>query len=436
MYKDKLEKAKGLFAQAKVLLAKPEISAEDKAAIEQLMVDAKALQVEASQLKEIEAAAVAIDEATKATKVTEDKSVVGPSDKGSKFSSWGEFLFASWEASKTGKIDPRLQAFEDDEPKTHEGKATLGEAVGARGGFLVPTEFRAELMSEVAENSIVRSRATVIPMRRRQVDIPVLDQTGTTAGQPHWFGGMRFYWAEESAQKTQSEPTFRQISLIAHKMIGYTRSSDELLDDSAISLEAFLGGPLGMVGGISWMEDFAFLQGDGAGKPLGVLNAGATIVQPRAADGEITFPDLANMMEDFLPTGQGVWVFTQSALSDLIQMTGPAGNPSYVWAPFAVQGAAGSIPGSLFGYPVIWTEKLPALGVQGDVLLADFRYYLLGDRQSTTVESTKFDRWQFDETSWRAVHRVDGQPWLSAPLTLQDGATQVSPFVILGDKSS
>ena len=69
--------------------------------------------------------------------------------------------------------------------------------------------------------------------------------------------------------------------------------------------------------------------------------------------------------------------------------------------------------------------------------LADFRYYLIGDRQATTIESTPYtDQWKYDLTSWRAVHRVDGQPWLSAPLTYQDGTVQVSPFVILGAKTT
>jgi len=138
------------------------------------------------------------------------------------------------------------------------------------------------------------------------------------------------------------------------------------------------------------------------------------------------------MMENFLPSAQGIWVITQSAMADLIQLNGPTGNPSYIWQPNARDG----IPGTLLGLPVIWTEKSPVIGVDGDVLLADWRYYLLGDRQAVTVESTQFDRWRYDETSWRMVHRVDGQPWLSAPLTLQDGATQVSPFVILGGKST
>ncbi len=33
--------------------------------------------------------------------------------------------------------------------------------------------------------------------------------------------------------------------------------------------------------------------------------------------------------------------------------------------------------------------------------------------------------------TWRVVERVDGQPWIEKPITLQDGTTQVSPFVAL-----
>jgi HK97 family phage major capsid protein len=86
-------------------------------------------------------------------------------------------------------------------------------------------------------------------MARRQINLPVLDQTGTTAGVPHWFGGMRFYWAEEASAKTETDANFRQVSLVAHKLIGYTRASDELVDDSAISLDAFLSGPLALRSG-------------------------------------------------------------------------------------------------------------------------------------------------------------------------------------------
>ena len=179
------------------------------------------------------------------------------------------------------------------------------------------------------------------------------------------------------------------------------------------------------------MEDYAFLQGTGAGEPLGVINAGATITVARTGTTTpIVYGDLVNMMENFLPTGRGVWVFNQSAFSNLMNMQDPSA--SYIWQPNLQAG----VPAMLWGMPVIFTEKTPVVGSAGDAILADFRYYLIGDRQATTIESTNQYRWQYDLTSWRAVHRVDGQPWLSAPLTLQDGTLQVSPFVILGAKTT
>jgi HK97 family phage major capsid protein len=268
-------------------------------------------------------------------------------------------------------------------------------------------------------------------MRRRQLEMPVLDQTGTTAGRPHWFGGLQFYWMEEGGDKTASDAQFRSLALVARKLIGFTRAADELLDDAAISLDAFLSGPMGFAGGAAWMEDYAFLRGTGAGQPLGVINSPAAISVTRQTAGTVTYDDLANMLEAFLPSGNGVWLASQSLMSDLVTMTGPSGNPSYLWNGVAGQSIAGRVPGTLLGYPIIWDEKIPRRGYSGDIGLYDLSYYLIGDRQSTTVESTKFEAWKEDKTSWRMVHRVDGRPWLSAPFTYEDGETQVSPFVKL-----
>lgn len=424
-WKEKLEESNKLFAKAKDILENG--SAEDKEKVEEIMKDARELKSDGVRLKEIEMSATELNEEVEKAR----KKVAPSAPQGSSFKSMGEMLNSILLWSKGLKRDERLKWYDDAKGEIMQVKDMV-ENVGASGGFLVPTEFIANLYAIMAESNFVRQRCTIIPMRRRSVSLPVLDQTGTTAGIPHWFGGMQFYWAEEASEKTSTDAAFRKIVLTAHKLIGYTRASDELLDDSAISLDALLTGEMGFVGGANWMEEYAFLQGTGVGQPLGVINAGATISVPRAADGSIGFGDLADMVENFLPSGNGVWIITQSAKSDIIQMNGPSGNPSYIWQPNARDG----IPGQLLGMPVIWTEKVPTIGTAGDVVLADWRYYLLGDRQAVTVESTQFDRWRYDETSWRMVHRVDGQPWLSSPLTLQDGSTQISPFVILSDKST
>lgn len=426
----KRAKAEGLFVEVKAILEDPNSDAEKRGKVPEMIADAKRYQAEALQLKEIEAAIPLLAEQAAAAQVKE--APVKPSE----LKEWRHFLFEVWKAGHPKvqeKAHPGLRLFVDNDEKADDrGSAKdLSGAAGATGGYLIPAEFQATLLAAMAPQSIVRSRATIIPMRRRQLDMPVLDQTGTTAGRPHWFGGMQFFWEEEGGEKDTTDPAFRALTLVARKLIGFTRASDELLDDSAISLEAFFSGPLGFAGGAAWMEDYAFLRGTGAGQPLGVIHAPATIQHTRAGAG-VTYADLVGIVSKFMPSGRGVWLASQSVLPALMNLEGPPGNPALLWiGAFQPGGIANGIPGTLLGYPIIFVEKLPALGYQGDIGLFDFSYYLLGDRQATTVESTKFEKWREDKTSWRMVHRVEGRPWLSAPLTYEDGVTQVSPFVTL-----
>jgi HK97 family phage major capsid protein len=428
---DKLAQAQQLYDGVKVILSNTAATPEEKAKVEPMMKDAERFKADAVALKAIMVAATemdAIKAAAQAEPETKEQRAVKAADK---WADWGEFLQKSWQTMcKGSQRDPRLVWFDDDGKGQLQTK-NLAENVGSTGGFLVPTEFDATLRALIGERSIVRQRATVIPMRRRQVNLPVLDQTGSTAGLPNWFGGMQVYYTEEGASKPEVNAKFRQISLVAKKLTAWTAASNELLDDSAVSLSAFLAGPMGFAGAVQWWEDYMFLRGTGAGQPLGVINAGATInVNPAA--GDVTYTDLVNMIEHFLPTGNPVWVIHQSNMSNLMLMTGPAGQPSYLWG-----SAADGVPNRLLGYPVIFTEKLPRNKLAGTVLLADFSYYLVGDRQATTVDSNATgERWRYDETEWRVIHRHDGQPWLSAPLTLVDGTSSVSPFVILGAKTT
>lgn len=430
-YKDLLGESAALFAKAKAAVEGG--AAEELEHVQAMIAEAQAKKQKAMQLQSISDGladvAMRIESGQKADEAKQARK--DPTQ----FKDFGEFLHAAWWAlhpeNRKG-ADGRLQRFRDlDEEKSTK---QMSEGVGAEGGFLVPLEQMSEMLAVDPEMDIVQSRATVIRMRRRQVAIPVLDQTGTTANAPHWFGGFTFYWGEEGAEKTHTEAKFRQIRLTANKLYGYTYASDELVDDSAVSLSDFMGGPLGFAGGVRWMRDYAFLRGTGNGMPLGVVNAGATINVPATGsppDPGSLYGDLVDMLENFLPSGRGMWVINQRHMSDLLEMSGPSSNPSYLWG-----NAAAGVPTTLLGLPVKFTEKLPAPGSNGSILLADFRYYLVGDRQAATIESTKYDRWKYDQTSWRVVDRCDGQPWLSAPLTLADGTAQVSPFVILGAKST
>jgi HK97 family phage major capsid protein len=61
------------------------------------------------------------------------------------------------------------------------------------------------------------------------------------------------------------------MELKANELSGYSVSSNILLQDAAFGLEKFLMVLVGRA--VAWFEEYAFLQGNGVGKPLGVLNA-------------------------------------------------------------------------------------------------------------------------------------------------------------------
>lgn len=411
--------------QAGAILAQETISGEEHQKAADMLAEAKKLGERASQLKEI--ADMGAQMATEAAQAKAGAPETKTERK--EWANWGEFLQKAFIAQTRNVSDPRLRWFKDEAPAEQKD---LIESVGASGGFLVPPEYQMQLQSIIEEQNTIRPRCTRIPMARRQVNIPVLSQTGTTANQPHWFGGMNVYWTEEAGAKSETTPSFREVTLLAHKLAAITYVSDELLEDSAISLAAFLSGPMGFGGAVAWYEEYAFLQGTGVGQPLGVIPAPCTLTVARAnVSPAVQYVDLVNMLEDFLPSGNGVWYIHQSVMSTLLTMSGPSGNASYLWG-----SATSGQPGTLLGMPVVWTEKLPREGSAGDVLLADWRYYLLGDRQATTVDSSIHNKYEYDKTTWRVVHRVDGRPWLSAPLYLADGTSEISPFVILGAKST
>lgn len=421
--KDLIEQANALMVKAQELAAKEDISGEEIETFHKMTADIVALKNRASAMGELEEAKDELEGMARQEKAPQ----AGPAG----FKSLGDFLVAIHSAKHGGRSpDPRLKFWMDREepgtPKKAEGwveTKDLLENVGASGGFLVPVEQREDLLSIPAPETVVRPRATVVPMRRRQIQWPTLDQTNTTAGRPAWFGGVRALWTEEGEQKTETDPAFRQINLVAHKLVTLTEASDELLDDSAVALEALLTSLFS--GAIAWYEEDAFIAGTGAGQPQGVITAGATFVQGRAAVGAIGLVDIINMLEHSY--GNPIWLISRSALPSLMQLNGPAANPSYVFMPSAREG----MPGTLFGYPVFYNEHCPLIGNLGDIILADWRYYLIGDRQATTIDSSKHDQFRYDLTVWRGVHRVDGQPWLSQPLYYADGTTQVSPFVVL-----
>lgn len=309
----------------------------------------------------------------------------------------------------------------------------MSEMSGGDGGFLVPEEFRAELLRLAIETAIIRPRARVIPMGSASVKIPAIKDTSHAST---IYGGVSASWIAEAGDlSTVTQPLFTQILLTARKLTGYTVASNELLTDSAISMGALIDQLF--ADALSYFEDDAFFSGTGAGQPLGILNADALVTVAKETGqsaASILWENIVNMYSRMLPQSlnRAVWIVNSDTFPQLATMSLNVGTGgSAIWLN---NGAAGP-PMTILGRPVIMTEKAETLGTAGDIYFTDLSYYLIGDRQAMTMMASPHVRFDTDEMTWRFTQRVDGRPWIQSALTPRNGTSTVSPFVNLATRA-
>jgi HK97 family phage major capsid protein len=332
----------------------------------------------------------------------------------------GRFFKAIWHNSV-----PTQQIYQD---RIHLQNAFSSD-VPSEGGFLIPEILRADLLRVALETAIVRSRARVVPMASLRLPYPAIDDTSHVSSV---YGGIVAYWTEEGAPLTDSSPAFGRILLDAKKLTAYTSVPNELIQDSIISLNQFMSEIFPEA--LAWYEDDAFINGTGAGSPLGVLNGTAAITVTRNTAGSVLFADIVNMYPRMLPASlnRAVWIISPAVIAQLLQLVlVSSGTP--VAPPLWLTGinAANGPSFQLLGRPVIVSEKVPNLGSTGDVAFVDFGYYLIGDRQQMTAASSPHIKFNQDMTAFRFVERLDGRPWLRSAITPRNGGPTLSPFVLL-----
>jgi len=308
----------------------------------------------------------------------------------------------------------------------------------SQGGFLVPEEFRAMLLQTALETSIVRPRAIPIPMATNRITIPALvDDNHST----DFYGGVVIYRTAEKGEKTPKNPVFGKVGLTLHKITGLCYVTDELLQDSPISIEPIVRAVFGAA--IAFTEDYDFLRGDGSNMPLGAFDSGnpsrilVTKETGQAAD-TIFSENILKMWSRLYPTGHGkaVWlanIDTFPQLATLVMAVGTGGVP--LWIPG--NDLSKTPNGTLLGRPLILTEKMATVGDACDIGLADFSQYLIGEKAGgVQFASSIHVRFIYDEMAFRFVMRYDGQPWWLSALTPKSGsANTLSPFVGLNERT-
>jgi len=169
------------------------------------------------------------------------------------------------------------------------------------------------------------------------------------------------------------------------------------------------------------------VNGDGVGKPLGMLSSAALVEATRTDASEIDSLDVTRMWaRRYIGANDYVWLGNASIAPQVYNMT--LGDQPIYMPP---GGLSASPYGMLLGRPFIETEYNPALGTVGDLMLVSPSQYAMIAKGGIQAASSIHVQFLTDETAFRFVYRCDGQPLWNSAVTPFKGTDTISPFVAL-----
>ncbi len=357
------------------------------------------------------------------------------SDKKGGFKSFGHFL---WELktiedkAATTKPETLVKWAEACRKKT---AGTMEEGDLSQGGYTVPTEFGAHIYANSLEGAIVRPKAQFQPMKSSHIEI---DADVDASHASTFYGGVTINRTGEGEQLSASNPTYEKIGLTLHKVTGMCHVTDELLEDSAIAIEADLTRKFSAA--IAFVQDDDFLNGTGAKQPLGALNSkNPALITVTAVSGQgantVTADNIFDMYARMYALGKrrGIWLANDDVYTQLAKMNLASGTAGItVWMPAG--GVANAPYDTLMGRPLIFTEKCQTLGTAGDIAFVDLSAYIVAGKansEAPAIASSMHFKFDYGMQSFRFTMRYDGQPLWRSALTPKYSSTTLSPFIVL-----
>jgi len=328
----------------------------------------------------------------------------------------------------------------DGDAKDRLVKASLNTETGADGGFLVPEDFIGNMLEQAVAQSQLYSRANELQIMGNTANIPAVDETSRADGSR--FGGIQVYWVREGSDGTYKQPKFRNLDLKLSKLMGLVSITDEMLEDSAL-LSSWVQSAFPAE--MAFTLDQALFDGDGNGKPLGIMNSGALVTVAKetsqAAD-TIVYENVIKMWARMPASrmARAVWFITQQGLEQLPLMNlsvGTGGAPVYLPNGGAVGTAAAAPYSTLLGRPVVPIEQAAALGDLGDIVLADMSDYVAITKGGLKTDSSIHVDFDKAKTSFRFIRRVNGAPYTRTSLASRANSSFLtSPYITLAERAA
>jgi len=264
----------------------------------------------------------------------------------------------------------------------------------ASGGYLVPEEYLAEIMTRSRDRAVIKQRARVIPM------------TSPTLNLSTEYGNPDVFYTAEGATKTTTSATVDRTTLNLKKLAAIIRVTDELQDDANVDIIDYVTDRL--VDAVVEKEEEMFITGTGTTMPKGLNHYALESVD---AGGDLVFGDIVDAKFKLSQRyrNNAVWIAHKDVIAEIQQLTDDSDRPLIL----SNMGEATSEV--LLGSPILENNNVPT----DKIFFGDLSYYVIGEGREMRIDSTNTgvvggqSDWERDTTSLRIVKRHDA----ALPLT-------------------
>lgn len=257
----------------------------------------------------------------------------------------------------------------------------MGGDTNPAGGFLIPDEFKAELIKGLSEAAIMRKLVKVVPVSERTGEYPVLGSSVNAT----------WHATYDNVAFGESNPVFANLVYTVKRLDVFSAMSKELLNDAKIDLESLIRDLF--VEAFAKAEDEAIISGDGTTIPIVGLTNNTNIPETALTSG-LTYDDLISVFYSLKRPYRQNAVFMTSSLGIQILRKIKDDNGLPILVP-ATQGGDFNI----FGRPVVenpyMTDTLvdpdgtPSSGDEyytAGLIVGYFKNVFLFDREEFAVE--------------------------------------------------
>lgn len=276
---------------------------------------------------------------------------------------------------------------------------TMSTTTPGEGGHTVPTEVAKSILDVLKAFGGMREACDVIQTSDgRPMNWPTSDGTSEVGE-----------LIAENTTATGADPSFGVKSLSVYKFSSKIVAVPfELLQDSAVDMEAFIRGRLATR--LGRITNQYFTTGTGTNQPTGIVTA-STAGKTGTTGQTLTviYDDLVDLEHSVDPlyrvaSNKVAWMMHDSSLKVIRKIKDTAGRPIFV--PSYDAGIARKAPPELLGYPISINQDVAVMAANAkSILFGDFKDYVIRDVMQITL-------FRFTDSAYAKKGQVGFLAWM------------------------